>query len=428
MVGHDGVVVAGAGGAEDLDAAVGGAGGAAEDGDEFVEGEEAGAGAGDEKAAGFDAGDGEFVEVEIFGAAFREFFLGVDELGGVEDDDVVLLLILNELAEVGEGVGVGGVEGFLVDLVEVGVALGEGDGVFVEVDAGDVVGLAEGGGVDAEAAGVGAEVEDVFAFGEFGEVEAVVALVGEEAGLVAVGEVDLEADAVLGDDGGFAVGGAVFLGAGGGVLSEDEAFVVLNALVGADKDVFDLEEFFEFGSDGFGAAEHGEVEEFDDGEVAEAVDDEAGEGIAFCVDDAVGVGGGVEAELIDAEIDRGGEALGDEGFVDGGGIEGEHAETDGGLGGEHAGAEPCAFAVVYSNEVAVSGFRGDAADHFAEDGRVEDGVAELDPGERAGVFDGGHAAEGFFGVGALGGAHRRARGGGAEGRTWGALVHGSFLS
>src|SRR5690349_20212498 len=101
--------------------------------------------------------------------------------------------------------GVGGAG----DFVEIGVALGEGDGIFVEVDGGDGFGFAQEGGVDAEAAGVGAHVEDFGIFGEVGELQAVVALVAEEAGLVAVGEVDLKADGVFGDDGGFAVGGAL---------------------------------------------------------------------------------------------------------------------------------------------------------------------------------------------------------------------------
>ena len=63
------------------------------------------------------------------------------------------------------------------DFVEVGVAPGEGDGVFVEVDADDGFGFAQRGRVDAEAAGVAAEVEDFFAGGEGGQGEVMAFLV-----------------------------------------------------------------------------------------------------------------------------------------------------------------------------------------------------------------------------------------------------------
>ncbi len=423
-VGHDGVVGAGAGGAEDLDAFVGGACGAFEEVEEFVHGEEAGAGAGDEEAVGLHAGHGEFVEVEVFSAAFEEVFLGGDQFGGIEDDDIVFFFFGDGFAEEGEGIGVDGFEFGGGDFVEVGVAFGECDGVFVEVNGGDVLCVAQGGSVEAEAAGVAAEVEQVGARGELGECEAVFALVAEEAGFVAVGEVDLEADFVFGNDGGFSVGGAVALGAGGGVVGEGEAFGFLVAFVGAGEDFFDAEEFFEGFRDGGEAAVHGEGEEFDDGEVAKFVDDEAGEGVAFGVDDAVGVGGGVEVEPIFAEGDGGGKAVGDEGFVDGGAVEGEHAEADGGVEGKEGGAEGFGVAVVDGDEIAVFGVGGEAADHFFEDGGVEEGVAELDPGEGAFVVVGGHAALGGGEVCAGGGVGRA---GGRALRAEGAVFHGGSL-
>ncbi len=216
------------------------------------------------------------------------------------------------LAEVGEAVGVDGFKDFAVDFVEIRIALGECDGVFVEIDGGHVCGGAEGGGVDAEAAGVAAEVEDVGAVGELGEVEAIVALVAEESGFVAVGEIDLESDFIFGDDDGLAISGAFDLGTGGGVGADGKSLGSLDAFIGARDDFGDAEEFFELGADCVESAEHGEAEEFDDGAIAEAVDHDAWELIPFGVDDAIGVGEVVEAERFAAEFDCGGEPVGEE--------------------------------------------------------------------------------------------------------------------
>ena len=143
----------------------------------------------------------------------------------------------------------------------------------------------------------------------------------------------MEADVVFSDDGGFAVCGSFGGWAGGGVGGHLEAFGGLCAFIGAGEGFFDSEDFVESGFDAFESSVHWEVEEFDDGVISEAVDDEAWECVAFGVDEAVGVGGGFERF---AEVGGECEALVEEGFVDGGGVEGEHAEADGGLGGEES--------------------------------------------------------------------------------------------
>ena len=79
---------------------------------------------------------------------------------------------------------------------EVGARVGERGGG--DVDGGDAAGAGERG-VDGEAAGVAEEVDDVDAGGEGADGAAVLALVEEEAGLLAVQDVDGEADVVLAD-------------------------------------------------------------------------------------------------------------------------------------------------------------------------------------------------------------------------------------
>ena len=118
-----------------------------------------------------------------------------DQLGRVEDDHAERLAVLAHLARVAECVGVDHLE---PDLVGVAVLARQGDGLLVEVDAGDLAGLAADQGVQAEAAGVRAEVEHRPAGAEPGDLAAVVALIAEEAGLVPLFEVNAVADSVLG--------------------------------------------------------------------------------------------------------------------------------------------------------------------------------------------------------------------------------------
>ena len=82
-------------------------------------------------------------------------------------------------------------------LVEILVAPRLRDGGLVEIDAGRVRRAAEHRGRERKAAGVAAEVEHARILHQPGEPPAVVALVAEEAGFVALGKVDLVAHAVL---------------------------------------------------------------------------------------------------------------------------------------------------------------------------------------------------------------------------------------
>src|SRR5512138_3783088 len=93
--------------------------------------------------------------------------------------------------------------------------------ILVDVDAHHFAGAAHGG-VAAEAAGVAAQVEHPLAGAAVRQPFAVVALVGEEAGLVRASRVGTEADAVLGDD--------RRLGTGG--FAEVERLLLLHVLVG----------------------------------------------------------------------------------------------------------------------------------------------------------------------------------------------------
>ena len=83
------------------------------------------------------------------------------------------------------------------DVVGVAVFASQRHGLLVQVDARDLAGLAADQGVQAEAAGVAAQVEHRPAGTKPGELAAVVALIAEEAGLVAVVEMDAVADSMF---------------------------------------------------------------------------------------------------------------------------------------------------------------------------------------------------------------------------------------
>ena len=159
--------------------------------DEVFEGfgrDEARAGASHEHAAGGDDLHSENVEVIIFLQAFGfEFFVAaVDKFGRIAEDEVPGLTVLLHLANPAKSVRM---HEFNARVVEVRVALGHFDGLFVEVDAGYFRGAGQLGG-DGEAAGIAAEVEDLEALGQGTKAPAVIALVAEEARLVAFSEVD----------------------------------------------------------------------------------------------------------------------------------------------------------------------------------------------------------------------------------------------
>ena len=181
---------------DDLEAAFVAVGGAHDDFFKFGDIKQAGAGASDEKAAALEQAECNGVHVIVFVAAELAFFgiAGKNQFWRIEHDGVPLRAILLHLAAPGEGVSMDPVD---AGLIQVGILLGLGDGFFIEIDAGDVLAAAEDFGADGEATSVAAQVEHAATFGEMSELESVVALVAEEAGLVAVLEADLVADVVF---------------------------------------------------------------------------------------------------------------------------------------------------------------------------------------------------------------------------------------
>jgi len=282
------VIAAGSGAIEDLEALLVAVGGLAHEVLEGFGGDQAGTGAGHEEAAGGDELHGEDVEVVIFlqTLGFELFVAAVDELGRIAEDEVPGAAVLLHLADPGERVGVHEVD---ADVVEVGVPLGHLDGLLVEVDRGDLGGAGELGG-DGEAAGVAAEVEDLEALGEGAEAAAVVALVAEEAGLMAFGEVDLldhaelldlhEADGRLRD------------------VGRHDAFDTGDVRVDLDDLALGADGVMQDGDPAGQAAHDADGGDLDGEDVAEAVDDQAGQEVGVGVDHAVGVGVGVEPEHV----------------------------------------------------------------------------------------------------------------------------------
>ena len=118
-------------------------------------------------------------------------------LGGIEHDHIEPLAAGRRLAQPGEQVGLDEAD---VHLIQPGVLPGQGERLFVEIDADHFLGAAERLGVNGETAGVAAEIEHAAAGAEGGQRPAVVALVEKEAGLVLAAGGHAEADAVFRDD------------------------------------------------------------------------------------------------------------------------------------------------------------------------------------------------------------------------------------
>src|SRR5690606_34674954 len=194
-VGQERVVRAGTGDLEHLHGAAGVERGPAQHVQELVLGHQAGAGEGGQQAAGLDHAQGQLVHVQVLLQRGDDLVAVAGHLGRVQHHGVVLLATGGGLAQPREDVGL---DELRAHVVQACIALGDLDHVLVDVDAGDL-GRAAGGGVHGEAAGVAAQVEHALAGHLAREPLAVLALVGEEAGLVRTGRVGAEADAVLGD-------------------------------------------------------------------------------------------------------------------------------------------------------------------------------------------------------------------------------------
>jgi hypothetical protein len=113
----------------------------------------------------------ELVHVEVF-LQRRDHLLAVAcHLGWIEDHDVEALVfgiavVDGDVAQPGEQVGLDETH---LDLVQARVLLGDLQDVLIEIDADDLAGATERLGVDAEAAGVAAQVEHARAGAEVGE-------------------------------------------------------------------------------------------------------------------------------------------------------------------------------------------------------------------------------------------------------------------
>lgn len=341
-VGHDGMIGAGAGGFEELQATTLAMRGLDDDAFEAFLVDHAGAGAGDEEAAGFDEGEADDVEVLVFSVTAVGVVAVVDEFGRIEEDDIPAVAVALFLTGPGEGVAVDPLD---AGLVEVGVALGLFDGVFVEVDAGDLFGAAEDFGAEGEASGIAAEVEQSFAVDEGGEPPTVFALVTEEAGFMAGGEVEFVSDAVFAD---LDVAHGV-----AGEAADGDAFEAGDGLVDFDDDSFGAETGVQVGNPDGKPLEHAQAMNGNAQDIGELIHHQSAECVAVGVDDAkaVGLGGLGEAERFEAKVDGAVEVAEEVGFGEGFLSVMDDAKGDAGFGVPETGGELAAFLVVDGDEV-----------------------------------------------------------------------------
>src|SRR5690606_32967020 len=177
--------------------------------------------------------------------------------------------------------------------VEPGVALGDLDHVAVDVHAHHLAGAAHRG-IHREAAGVAAQVEHALAGHLAAQPLAVLALVGEEAGLVGAGRVGAETDAVFGDDRGLGAGRAV----------EVEALLLLHVLVGEGVEAAARELRPQRVHDPLAVAEHAGREVLQHQQVGVAVHHQAAQPVALAVHHAPGVAHLVQAQHVAAQRHR----------------------------------------------------------------------------------------------------------------------------
>ena len=298
---------------------------------------EVAAAAGREVAAAGQQAQGVAVDLLVAAAGVAHGLAALGEGRRVEHDEVEgaalvaqALAVAGELGEVVEDVRAGEAHarravGRDVERVGAGVFAREVDGRLAHVDAAHEVGAARGC-VQAEGSDVAEAVEHATTRGELADRAAVVLLVEEEAGLLAVLDVEVEEDAVLAhDDAG--VGAAALLdlregvgacrrvvgypGAGGGVDGAGrgevvEALLEGEAVLGAGGGVVALvdradglavggEDREEERVDGRAQALHADGADLGDEDVLVAVDDEAAEGVGLGEEQATAVGVGLAA-------------------------------------------------------------------------------------------------------------------------------------
>ena len=300
------------------------------------------------------------------------------ELRRVEHDDIEALAVGNRVAQPGEQVGLDVAD---VRVVELGIRLGQFERAFIEVEANDFVRVAESLRIDAEAAGVAADVEHAFAAAELGEALAVVALIEKEARLVLAARRDAKLQPVLENH----------------VRRRRlrspaiERFLLPHVLFREPVELGIRVVNRECIHDRAALLVHPGSEEFEHDRVAEAIDDEPAEVVALRMHEAVGVGDGIELEYIPAKGDGRAEFLGKERGIDlFFGIAGEQPQRDARVAVVEAAADPAAAAIADVHD----GTRRDPPrgllDHLLEDPRVRRTPLDLerDRGKGSGVVVG----------------------------------------
>ena len=279
---------------------------------------------------------------------------GFGEGRRVEDDEIVGMAFFFEAGQK--------LEGILAEEIHVGqavalrVPLGHGDGVGADVRCRDP-GCATAGCVEGKAAGVGEAVQHGVAGGEAGDCPAVVLLVEEEAGLLAVLEIDVVVDAVLADLG---------LGGGGVDLTRqlEPALALLEALFGTQGLVVPLvdavdglavgpQDFGEEGEEDGLQLLHADAEGLGDEDVVEAVHGQAGELVGLAEDDPAGreVGRFEDSLAVGPGVlDAAAPEAGVEGVV---GVAGDEADADLALERDEAGAKVSALRAHHVGEGSV---------------------------------------------------------------------------
>ena len=256
--------------------------------------QQAGTGAAQQQAVRFDELHREAVEVEVAARSFVEFGSVANQLGRIENDDIELPAVTDHVAHVWEDVGLDEVR---FDGVELRVAAGDLQRMFVEINARDLGRVAEMLGRDREPAGVAAQIEDTLAGGEVGESAAIVSLIAEEAGLVSAEKLDAKLRAEFLHDNRSRqlrrrdrLSGKTFLSFG--VRSRSQQPVLR-----ADEASKPFE-------DRLSALKQAEPKCFGRKRVAIAVDDDAGEPVTFSVDQSISVGDFIQLEDIASQSHR----------------------------------------------------------------------------------------------------------------------------
>ena len=283
----------------------------------------------EEDAAGLDLLERLVVQA---GIAFQGVVQGtavLGEGGGIEDDQVVLAASLFEVAE---GIVAEGLMTLVAGEVQFDVAVGELDGLRAAVDGMDELCPAPHG-IKRESTGVTEHIQHPPALGEALEQQAVVALVDEEARLLAAQPVDVEQQSVL--HRGIVVRAAVDEVAQRAVVGKSGfigAHLARQRGLALIVDVGDaaVHHLHQLAGDGIAADVHADAVGLHDGRLAIDVNDQSRQQVALAVHQAVGVVLRIVGQADgQPHLQGGSEATAPERLVDGFVTKGEHPHGDG---------------------------------------------------------------------------------------------------